>query len=242
MKNKKDLAKIALAALILASATPVTGHADMDIEVQGILLAAGCPAHGCANASTPANNNSAPVSNPNSRNYNGQPYGGIPAGNQPGGYNGSPNGVDNASSGGYRRPATDGYNNSSDNYNSYGNPSYSGYNAPSGSPASYSYEDNRVTNYGSRSSEYGMTGSNRGNVTDANYNDNAAAGITSSATLTEAQLLGMLSPQGRAIYLSLDPESKALAIQLASQDSYRDKNLAVKEAQRRMNERRNFNR
>lgn len=144
MEHKKDLAKIALAALILASATPINGQAD-GIEAHGTYLAAGCPAHGCPAAS----GNTDKTSSPNS----------------------------------------DGYTDSQGYYNIAGNP-------PSG-----------------------YKGSN-------------------STTLTEAQLLGMLSPQGKAIYLSLDPEGKALAIQLASQDSYRDKNLAVKEAQRRMNERR----
>ena len=145
MENKKDLAKIALAALILASATPVNGQAD--IEAHGIVLAAGCASHGCpavknGSASTSASDNNA-------------------------------------------------------------------YHA-------------RVPNQSSSDS------SNQPN---------------SNATLTEAQLLSMLNPQGRAIYLSLDQEAKALAIQLASQDSYRDKNLAIKEAQRRMNERRDtFNR
>jgi hypothetical protein len=137
MENKKDLAKIALAALILAAATPATGQAD--IEAHGIILAAGCAAHGC-----PAAKDSSSTAN---------------------------------------------------------------------------------------SSSY--------------YNDsNQAATSTSntSANLTEAQLQDMLSPQGKAIYQSLDPEGKALAIQLAGQDSYRDKNLAVKEAQRRMNERSGLNR
>ena len=57
-----------------------------------------------------------------------------------------------------------------------------------------------------------------------------------STTLTDAQLLGMLNDQGRKIFMSLDAEGKALAVQLASQDLYKDKNLAVKEAQRRMSE------
>lgn len=163
MKNKKDLAKIALAALVVASAIPVTGQADMDIEAQGILLAVGCAAHGCPSANAPANENPAPVSNQNNRDYRGQTYGRDSISAPPDGDTSSPN-------------------------------------------------------------------------------TNAEAGATSSATLTEAQLLGMLNPQGRAIYLNLDPEAKALAMQLASQDSYRDKNLAVKEAQRRMNERRGSNR
>lgn len=74
-------------------------------------------------------------------------------------------------------------------------------------------------------------------VSDYDYSRSTVNAVTSSGTLSEAQLLGALTPQVRSIYLSLDPEGKTLAIQLASQDSYRDKNLAVKEAQRRIAER-----
>lgn len=55
--------------------------------------------------------------------------------------------------------------------------------------------------------------------------------------LTETQLLVALSPQGRAIYMSLDSEAKALAVQLASEKTFTDKNLAVKEAKKRMDDR-----
>ncbi|WP_068471315.1 hypothetical protein [Candidatus Protochlamydia phocaeensis] len=81
---------------------------------------------------------------------------------------------------------------------------------------------------------------NRGYNTSGEYDYNRTnvGDVPASETLTEADLLGMLSPQGRAIYMSLDAEGKALALQLASQETYRDKNLAVKEAQRRVNERR----
>lgn len=52
--------------------------------------------------------------------------------------------------------------------------------------------------------------------------------------LTESQLLNSLSSQGREIYKSLDAEGKGLAIQLATEKPFnKDKNLAVKEAQRR---------
>lgn len=164
MENKKDLAKIALTALILASATPVMGHAD--VEVQGIVLAAGCPAHGCGGKSSSSNNNS------------------------------------------------------------YYDPSM------------YNQTSRDVGNQQS-----GMTDYKNGNGMENDYRDRPAMSNPNSSTnLTEVQLLGMLNPQGRAIYLSFDPETKALAIQLASQDSYRDKNLAIKEAQRRMNERRSVNR
>lgn len=61
-----------------------------------------------------------------------------------------------------------------------------------------------------------------------------------AGTISEADLNRQLSSQGKAIYQSLDSEGKTLARQLASQDSYRDKDLAVKEAQRRVNEKRGF--
>ncbi len=130
MENKKDLAKIALTALILASAIPANGQAD--IGETGTFLVAGCPAHGCP-AKNEGNRNQQPVD----RSYL------------------SPN--------------------------------------------------------------------------DQN----------GQSTMTEAQLMSMLNPQGRAIYTSLDAEGKGLAIQLASQENYRDKNMAVKEAQKRVNERKN---
>ena len=114
MKNKRDLAKVALAALVLASAAPLSVQAD--VQANGIFLATGCAAHGCPS------------------------------------------------------------------------PKNSKADAP--------------------------------------------------ATLTEAQLLGTLDSKGRAMYLGLTPEGKALAIQLASQSSNQDKAVSVQEAQRRMNERR----
>lgn len=58
-----------------------------------------------------------------------------------------------------------------------------------------------------------------------------------SVTLTEPQLLATLNAEGRAIYQGLDAQGKALAIQLASLESYRDKNLAVREAAQRMSRR-----
>ena len=206
MENKKDLAKIALAALILASATPVNGQAD-NIEAQGVFLAAGCAAHGCPAAKN--SNTDKTISDSSS--------------NKPQ--------ASNKSDSGY----------TSDVYSPR-----SSYNSQQSGTTSPTYvEDYRGVTYDSTprpTPEYGgLAGFNReynNTTTDYDFNRAAVTTSTSSATLTEAQLLGMLSSQGRAIYLSLDPEAKALAIQLASQDSYRDKNLAVKEAQRRMNERR----
>jgi hypothetical protein len=59
MKNNKDLAKIALAALILASTLPTQGQADSQIEEQGIFLAGGCAAHGCPSTSPSVKNSNA---------------------------------------------------------------------------------------------------------------------------------------------------------------------------------------
>lgn len=44
--NKKNLAKTALAALVLAASLPVAGQAATGTEVQGALLARGCQAKG----------------------------------------------------------------------------------------------------------------------------------------------------------------------------------------------------
>jgi hypothetical protein len=174
MQNKADLAKIALAALILASTASV--NAQVDMQSNGIYLAGGgCAAHGC-----PAAKNS---SNANPDNY------------------------------GSNQEARGQFNNQQNYYQPQD---------------AYSRPDNRPNEF------------NR-NPYHATFNDfNQVANATPSSTqLTEAQLLVALNAQGRAIYLSLDAEGKALALQLANQDSYRDKNLAVKEAQRRTNERLN---
>lgn len=61
--------------------------------------------------------------------------------------------------------------------------------------------------------------------------------VGGSVTLTEAQLLATLNAEGRAMYQGLDAQGKALAIQIASLESYRDKNLAVREAAQRMSRR-----
>ncbi len=138
MEHKKELAKIALATLILAASSPVNASIDQGFDAHGTYLAAGCAAHGCGGGST--------------------------------------------------------------------------------SPSS----------------------AKEGNVTADNTDQmvNKSMVTTPSVIMTDSQLLGQLNPQGKGIFMSLDPEGKALAIQLASQDTYKDKNLAVKEAQRRMNERR----
>lgn len=190
MEQKKDLAKIALAALIFASASPMAVQADSNFEV-GTFLAAGCGAHGCKSVADNSPNKDMYNTHNNSYKMNTQP---------------SEQGMTQ----------------------SYSNPNY---------PNSMK----NATDSGSSPSNYpeGMPAPNHEFRSAPEYNyqrSNATSSL--NQTLTEAQLLGMLNPQARGLYLSLDPEGKALAIQLASQDSYQDKNLAIKEAQRRMNDRR----
>lgn len=59
---------------------------------------------------------------------------------------------------------------------------------------------------------------------------------TGKTKLTKTELIQQLSPQGKVIFSSLDEEGQRIALDLASKDSYTDKNLAVKEAQRIVNE------
>ena len=62
--------------------------------------------------------------------------------------------------------------------------------------------------------------------------------VNASAVMTEAELRPLLSPQGWALYTNLTPEGKALALQLASQANFTNKDLAVKEAYLRTEEKR----
>ena len=151
MENKKDLAKIAYAALVVTAALPAIAAADYGIEAKGTYLAAGCKSSskGCA---TLADNERSP----------------------------------------------------SDVYNT-------------------------------RSNSYQMNDQAPGSSAQDAMKGRATQRPESS--LTEERLLEQLNPETKKIYLSLNPEGKALARQLASQGSYRDINFAVKDAQRQMNER-----
>jgi len=87
----------------------------------------------------------------------------------------------------------------------------------------------------------------RGNNNQYNYvsenepmtSPNASTSTTKPA-MTKMQLISQLSPQGKTIFASLDADGQDLALRLASQDAYKDKDLAVKEAQRTMNEQRSM--
>lgn len=229
MNEKKSLAKIALAAMILAATTPGSGQAATPGgEREGTFLAAACGRNSCqgqkgAFADNGMRNNPPryypeQVSNNSMYLLNDL----------------AQNGVGNINGGRFV--------NSNE---AYQEAYYNSYDTNRSDDISPTYMDNpRGTGYystqGIRGDEGFNTNLNRqyNTVNDYDYNRASVNTVTSSATLTEAHLLGALNPRARAIYLSLDPQGKALAIQLASEDSYRDKNLAVIEAQRRMNERR----
>lgn len=61
--------------------------------------------------------------------------------------------------------------------------------------------------------------------------DNA---MTTTPKMTEKDLMEKLSPEGKTIYQGLDAEGKALALKLANDSTYKDKNDAVKAAAKKM--------
>jgi hypothetical protein len=136
-----------------------------------------------------------------------------------------------------------------------GNVSYNdsprGYQADNYNPQTRSYEATAGNaGFSADRPNYSDANTNRGYNTSPGYSDNyrsysSTEGDTDSMrsgattkTMSEADFQKQLSSQGKAIYQSLDSEGKAMARQLASQDAYKDKDLAVKEAQRRSNEKR----
>jgi hypothetical protein len=89
------------------------------------------------------------------------------------------------------------------------------------------------TNPGAAQQNYNT---NRNYSTSTNYNDSDVNAAANTTTLTKNQLWHQLSPKGKEIFNSLDPQGQTLALQLASKSTYTNKDLAVKEAQRKMNE------
>ena len=121
------------------------------------------------------------------------------------------------------------------NLNSKANPSYdyNSYNTNRGFNTSPTYQG-----------RYWDSSSPTTTVAPYGYNPQVSQGysyegVATSGILTEPELLGQLSDQGKALYLSLPPEAKALALQLASQANYPNKDVAVREARIKFDERRN---
>jgi hypothetical protein len=111
--------------------------------------------------------------------------------------------------------------------------------------------------YNSSASAYDASAGNAGMTSSRNYNSNYSSNPSYSDSYrsyssddndtrsdymsqsgSDAEFQRQLSPQAKSIYQNLDAEGKTLARQLGSQEAYKDKDLAVKEAQRRVNERR----
>ncbi len=288
-KEKRDLTKLALAGLLLASAATADVQAT-EAQATGVLLAvAGCPAHGCGTTKPPpppekpdddtrkptprgkpadqvadaAGDLATPRSSSSqgggySRNNPGESYnvGGSYSGtSMPGSYSStSPSNRGTSVGGGYGVPenkpgsrtdagswggtATTDLNRArvqEYNYGSYNtnrnfetNPSYQGRYLDS------SYYSDTVAPYGAPRTSFGDNAEYQGT---GGY---GYEGVAAPAIMTEAQLFALLSPEGRNMYTNLDPEGKALALQLASQANYTHKDLAVREAYTRMQERRNY--
>jgi len=114
---------------------------------------------------------------------------------------------------------------------------YSAYDANEGTPV-YSTERTSAADWNRNAPSY--TESYRAYATDANdaSDQDAQHSMYQSSNLSDTDFQNQLSPQGKAIYQNLDAEGKALARQLFSQGAFKDRDLAIKEAQRRINERR----
>jgi hypothetical protein len=231
MNHKNDLAKLALTALLLAVAAPVSAQATYLGREEVTLMAAGCSSCGSRRGKEIADNYGDSYDT-RSQNYNNN----NPSYTRtPSNYSNSAPTNDNGNTSGYqdtKRMSNDLYKSRGTN-EAYGDIHHTAndtYNqsSPSSSP---------FTGKGS-SSEAAISRDQSANLRSDRDNSSLTNSANSSTNLTESQLLVDLSSQGRAIYMSLDAEGKALAVQLATENSYsQDKNLAVKEAQRRMNER-----
>jgi hypothetical protein len=270
--EKRKLAKLAVAALVVASALPAGVQADDQARVGETLLAMAACGSGCGGSGAARRNNNvsynpsnqydaynartnsyqADNSDYNNRNrfssttstydpgstspsnisdtssqYNtNRSYGSDASGqyNTNRGYSTSPNYSDMSPSANANRTGT-GSNYGTGNYGA-GNNNYGSTN-PGYATGATGYDSDTST--GSGMSSYGGSNSSYNNYGSGSYD------TTSAGSLTEADLLKQLNSQGRAIYQSLDDQGKALALKLANQDTYKDKNQAVKEAQRQMN-------
>ncbi|WP_042281989.1 hypothetical protein [Candidatus Protochlamydia sp. R18] len=200
---KKGLTQSALAALMLASALPIVAQADQHSQ-ELLLAAASCGAYHPTQGKREIADNSTGTNSYDANNNS------------------------------YQMNSNSSYENISNTYNgtstSPGNDSVStpnrknnDWNAAHSSNHSYSQTG---TQYQSNANGY----HSYNNAEEVDYNHATSA---VSNTISEEQLVSSLNGETRKIYDNLSTQGKALAIQLASQDNYRDKNLAVKEAQKR---------
>jgi hypothetical protein len=210
---KKDLAKAALAALMISASLPAIAQAEQNSQ-EVFLAMAGCgatePRKEIADNSSDKNLYDARTNSYQMNSNNN--YGNSSANPAP-----------------VTSEATNRMNsewNTASGTKEAGNANRQSSETPSSKTGSFNEKDNPVSSQAgiqnsSASPSYNTAG-------DKNYSRSS-----SSNTMSEDQLVNSLNRETRAIYNNLNLQGKALALQLASQDNYADKNLAVKEAQRR---------
>jgi hypothetical protein len=233
--EKKKLLKCALTAFAISSALPVA--ADLaELNQSGTFLAAGCGSCSSArrnvsyNDSTPGYQSSRPVSQ-------GSCGASRPSSSQSS--CGASRPSSSQSSCGASRPSG---SQAGCGAHSHSSPTYSySYDAPRNTVSpSNNFNQPEITTNRSYSQSPSRS-NNYPNYLSDGYETTqtvAAPATRSWESVSDEDLNRQLSSQGRAIYQTLDSEGKTLARQLASQDSYKDKDLAIKEAQRRSNEKR----
>jgi len=194
MKHKKELTKVALAALLLASAAPAHAFVDKGTEAQGTYLASKCGQGSCQHLADNASNKS-DMYNTRSNSYQMEAQ---PADSEAEKMK-RMNHPSNDPSGMKAQKANDGT--IGDNY------SQQSYNNQQSTLTPHHLEDYRQISVPSNQFPSGSTTMpdiNRNYSTDFDYNRRAMPTINSAATLTEAQMLGMLNQRAKNLYLSLD--------------------------------------
>ena len=222
MKHNKILTKAAFAALLVAANMPVDGQVEAAGIQETFLAAAGCSSCGGGRRSEIADNSTnGDMYNARTNSYQTNPNSSYSAtGNSSPSMQGNSGNANNntwrSSGNASGNASTDAWRTSGNAMNSNRTSNGSWSNTSTSGQSAYNV-DVEVQRSGPRyTEEYSRTTTTMGNE-----------------TITEEELLMKLSPQGKADYMSLDTRGKATALQLASQSSYQDKNMAVKEAKKR---------
>lgn len=234
MKHNKNLSKAAFAALLIASNMPVDGQVEA-AGIQETYLAAG----GCGSCGSGGGRRSEIADNATSSDmYNARMNS----------YQTSPNSSNSYSATGNAAPSMQG-NAGNANSNTWKN------NGNAGNASAGTWRASGNANPANRTNEWNATRSTQGSWSNSSsatgqpaydidvevqrsgpkYTEEYSRTATQmgNETITEEELLVKLNPQGRADYMSMDAKGKATALQLASQNSFQDKNMAVKEAKKR---------
>lgn len=234
--KKRDLTKMAVLALLAASTSLSAGELakDESVSKQDMTLAAGCSSCSGRNKEVAYTTPSYYSNTNDAYNTSTNTYSAGSDWNTNRGTASNPNANWNAQQNrGTNAPTNTSWWGSSETPNT----------GTAGTPTTGTGTTSTPTNKGSwwgSSDSSGNTGagswwgsSDRGSSaptysSSADY-DRSANTSMSNRRLTEADLLKQLNDSGKNMYQQLDPQGRDEAIRLASQDSYRDKNLAVKE-------------